>query len=61
VVRPLLIALRADWNRNNSAALDISPACSQYLGITEGIATCSWRWASYAPPGPWHNNESAKR
>jgi|ERR1700746_3726107 hypothetical protein len=39
---------------NNQAALDVSPAVRDYLGLS-GLSTCSWRFCSAQKviPGPW--------
>ncbi len=52
--------------RNNGAALDVSPAVRDYLGIASG-ARCDWRFATLeeVPEGPWRrygsNNHFVKR
>ncbi|MEG0836447.1 MAG: hypothetical protein RSE01_02160 [Akkermansia sp.] len=40
---------------NHGAAIDISPAVRDFLGIPGGLATVHWRFVDFhrIPPGPW--------
>jgi hypothetical protein len=43
-----------DWNINQGAGLDVSPAVRDYLGLN-GMDVTSWRFLDFrdVPPGPW--------
>jgi len=43
-----------EWNINNAAGLDVSPAVRDFLGLS-GMDATSWRFVDFrdVPPGPW--------
>jgi hypothetical protein len=48
---------RPQPHETNNAALDVSPAVQEYLGL-KGLDVCSWRFVDRPNSGPWTNSVS---